>query len=338
MNRRPSPSAAWAAELLPKAAVVLVLAAGAEFLLLRVLNRMADRVPGLRGPGATGLLYAGTAALNLAFLLGIVAVLMGAFLLWERERRIAGLAVAWVAALLLAASGSALASLAATSLLAVLLAILVARSLRRLPLRDWRRALAPALFLGLMVAAVLAALYWRGGDAAAALGFGPPARTSVFALGEVFAVAAALAAAFAFRGPWTKWNVLLPAATGLACGAFVALRPDLAPLIAFLSVGFQMSLPAPIYVLAAAAFAYAVVNLKRAGRYRFLGFLLLALGGRMLTDSYGMVLVGAAVLFLTLDEELPWRWSVLRGNPRPSEVVAVAAGEAPGPPAVMTVR
>jgi len=98
-------SAASAAELLPWATGGLVTAVVAEFLLLRVVNRMADRVPGLRGDAGLGVLFAGTAAMNLALLLGMGFLAAVAVILWERSRVLAALALA--AAILLGVTACA---------------------------------------------------------------------------------------------------------------------------------------------------------------------------------------------------------------------------------------
>ena len=238
-------SAASAAELLPWATGGLVTAVVAEFLLLRVVNRMADRVPGLRGDAGLGVLFAGTAAMNLALLLGMGFLAAVAVILWERSRVLAALALAAAVTLGLAQlSGAAILVLLAVVAVAVLLATVGGQAVLR-ALREGRKGLPQAAFLALTLGTFLAAAYLRAGDHAAALGGGPPARTGLYGAGEVLAVLTAIAAAVAFRAPVSRWNLLIPAGTVAVAAVAFSLRPELVPLIAFWSVGFQMSLPIP---------------------------------------------------------------------------------------------
>ena len=288
-------------------AVVLVAATAAEFLLLRVLNRAADRVRDLAGAFVVG----GTLAMNLALLTAFVLLLAVAAYLWVKDRIVSVLLVAQaLSAIVALVSGGVLATALASGLLAAaVLVVLGARAVRGCtpsPGTRWRWALGPAPLLLLVLGAFLAGLYLHLGDAAGTVGLGPPGRVEVFALGEALAVGAALAAAVAFRAKPDAWNVGVPTAVVLVALAPTLLRPDLAPLIAFWSLGFQMSLPLPLYFAALWALVFAIVNAARHGvsPAAAYGLVLVALAGRMLNDLYSVEIAVAGVLFLSLDADL----------------------------------
>jgi hypothetical protein len=182
----------------------------------------------------------------------------------------------------------------------------------------------------LAVTAVGATLYLRLGDAAAALGTGPPGRAAVFGAGEALAVATALAAGVVYRQRPTLANVGLPLALVAVAAVPMVLRTDLVPLMAFWSLGLQMTLFPPLYLVGLAFFGHALANLARRGGPRLFGLLLLGVAGRLLADFYGVALVLAGIALLALADELPWPRPSASPRPRTSPAKSMSAAADPG--------
>lgn len=322
MERSSSRSADWPTDLVPRAGRLLVVLVAAEFLLLRVLNRLSGALPeGLRGTAGSGFAFLGTAAYDAAFLLSVLLVALVARILMRSAVHLAALAFTWVAALAAVSllGPASPGTIVLADLVAVGLLVLVAvRGLRAgiglgagAPLRLFGRAVDPRVtfrfFLGAVLAADLASFYLRIGDALANLGWSPPGRTEAFVAGEALALLAAYFAALAFVRRPRRWNVFLPAVAVLLLAGYARARPDLLPLVAFWSLGFRMDLFFPLYLGAVAAFMFAVVNAWRglgASRYGLWGLLLLGLNGRLLADLYSVQIAVVSLLFLALGSEL----------------------------------
>jgi len=318
-----SRGAAWSRSALPVAAKALVVLAIVEFVLLRVVNRMSGAFPAwMRGEVSSDLVLAGSFAYNGAYLLSLVLIVLVAILVWARDAPFATLLLMWAPAVLLAqafASGSvAVVALAGLVGAAVLVATVV-RALRdspaafpgpgparRVPFLGSR--LAFRAFLVLVLGTFLAGLYLHVGDAFANLGGSPPARTEVYAAGEILGVLAAVVASLAFWRPPNRWNLGLAASGVLIVAAPAIARPELLPLIGYWSVGFRVDLFFPLYLIAAGAFLFAVANVWRSGprsRYLLYGLVLILLAGRQLPDFYAVQLAVSGLLFLGITHELP---------------------------------
>jgi len=319
---RASRDAGWLDELLPVAGTLVVGLATVEFLLLRLLNRVSGTFPvWMRGEAAQDIVLAGTFAYNGAFLLSAFLVLAVGWRLAPKEPAIAGPLLAWVPALLaaqvLGRSDPAAILLAGLVALACLLAP-IGRHLARRPGR-WRvrspsghvfvgSGLAFSLFLLAAAGTFLAAMYFQLGNVLANLAVGPPGRPEVYAAGEGLGLTTAVLAAAAFPGRPNRWNVGIPAVAGILVGAWFLVRPELPPLVAYWSIGFQVSLPVPLYLAALVALLYALANAwSMSMRPRTLGYglLLLALAGRQLADLYLVQLAIVSLMFLAMPEAVP---------------------------------
>lgn len=300
--------------------LVLLVAGAVEFVLLRIVNRVAGHLPGGAQALVGGnLVLAGTAAYNLAYLAGALALAICAWLLWRRDAVLALLLAAWVPALAAAQilDASSAPGIVFADLVAVAVLVLLAtRSLRApvvppatLASPRLRRALGyGARAFPLAVAATfLSALYLHVGDALAPAGLGWPARVEVFAVAEAWGVAAALLAPLAvgLRRDWA--TIATASAAALVVGVWAVVRPAILPLVAFWSLGFQMTLPWPLYIAGVAAMAYALGTAFRARRETgllFAGLLLVVLAGRMLADLYLVQMAVVGFLFLTTPRPL----------------------------------
>ncbi len=312
----------WLADLLPTTVKIVVASAVLEFLLLRVLNRMSDRYPDwMRGALSDGVFFGGIVAFNLAFIASILVVLAIASLMWERGRGLSLLLLMWIPMLL----GAQILGSGATGMIVlsgVLVSLILFTAITRRVRLSWGERgpsaqsseargkwlhLAMPVFLAFLLATYLTAFYLHTGDAMANLGIDPPSRAVVYAAGEATALGAALLAPLAFwRRPEMK-VVLLPTAAALAFAAFALSRPDILPLITFWSMGFQLHLSLPLYVVAIWCYVFAAANLTKGvgwGSYILPGLLLIALGGRMLNDFYLIQMALVGVLALTLDDDL----------------------------------
>ncbi|MGQ0797617.1 MAG: hypothetical protein ACT4OI_07135 [Methanobacteriota archaeon] len=321
METKPPRPAAWSDSLLPAATRFLVLAVAAEFLILRILNRMTGSFPAwAREQVAVDLVLVGTVAYNLGYLLSILVLAAVGDVLLRRSDRLGYAIVLWIPVLvavhLLGASAPPIV-VAADLFAAVLMAWLVLRDVRRQRTRPWAAAtprrhavvavhLARVAFPVLVLAAYAASLYLRAGDALATLGANGPARAEVYRIGETFAVAAAFVAP-TLAGRRVAWrDLVVPIAAVGTLAALSAARPDILPLIGYWSLGFQVVLPFPVYLVAVGAFLYALVAAKGSGRVHVAnGLLVLFLAGRLLADFYFIELALVALVLLTLGDALP---------------------------------
>lgn len=340
METQPPRPVAWSDSLLPAATRLLVLAVAAEFLVLRILNRMTGSFPAwAREQVAVDLVLVGTVAYNFAYLLSILVLAAVGHLLLRRSEPLGYAVVLWipvlVAAHLLGASSPSVV-VAADLFAGSLMAWLVMRGVRRerttssspatprpQPLGTVR--VARVAFPVLVLAAYLASLYLRAGDALATLGADAPARAEAYRIGETFALAAALVApALVVRRVAWRDLVLPGAVVGVLVTVSVA-RPDLIPLIGYWSLGFQVVLPFPVYLVAVGTFLYALGVARGFGRVHLAnGLLVLFLAGRLLADFYFIELALVALVLLTLGDALPsWAADVRAAEtallPEPSE-------------------
>ena len=314
MSRSPSPDADWRAELLRLGPAALVGLVGAEFVLLRVLNRMSGAFPAwARGDVAQGIVLAGAVAYNGAFVLSIALMVLVAERLWRARSDVALAFLAWIPVLLAVQvlGGESPAALALAGVLAgLVMTVVVAQGIRSiLPARStWSERLlggpwARALFLLAVLAAFLTGLYLHAGDALANAGLSLPGRPEAYAAGEALAVAGALLAPIAFwRRPGPR-NLVLPVLAVVVLAGWYLARPDLLPLVAYWSLGFRLDLPIAVYLAAAAAYVFAISNRWAEGptaRTAFYGLLLLGLVGRQMGDFYTVQLAILAVTWLGL--------------------------------------
>lgn len=321
MTRTLSRGAAWSRSALPVAAQALVALAIAEFVLLRLVNRMSGAFPAwAHGELSADLALAGVFAYNAAYLLSIVFVVLVALHTWSRSLPYATLLLISGAAVLGAqafGSGSVGVVAVAGLLGAAVLVATVVRAMRdapdaaprpamRIPLLGSRHAM--RILLALVLGTFLAGLYLHLGDAFANLGVSPPARAEVYVAGEVLGILAAIVAAVVFWRAPDRWNVGLAAAGVLLLALPAILRPEILPLIAYWSFGFRMDLVFPLYLAATGAILFALANAWRSGgpsRYLGYGLLLVVLAGRQIPDFYSVQLAVSGLILLGLAHELP---------------------------------
>jgi hypothetical protein len=303
----------------PSAARWLVVAVAAEFVILRIVNRVTGLFPAWVREGlAVDLVLLGTFAYNVAFAISAVLLAFVGAILVRRSDLLGYAILLWLPLLFVAQSLGPLepAVIVAADLYAAsILAWLVLRSTRetwseRAPVGPTRReAISVTLrfaFPVLVLAAYLGALYLRAGDALATRGLDLPGRPDAYRAAEGFALAAALVAPAWAVTKVIPRRLVLP---GLAVGVLAAVtlrRPDLLPLIGFWSLGFQIVLPFGVYLVALGTFVYALVEARASRRaYLVYGLLLVFLGGRLLADYYFLELALVAVAFLSLERGLP---------------------------------
>lgn len=307
--------AAWPAEVLPAATRALALAATTEFLLLRVVSRMSGSLSSPAGRAVAGdLVLVGAVAYNMALLLSLAVLVLAAHALVRRSPRTSSVLVLGVAGVLAALllgpivpAAALVGDLAAVAALAWLLASRL-RELATLRAGASREILLRVLFPTLVLGTFLAAFYLHAGGILATLGLGPPGRTDVYRVGEVLAVTAAFAAPWTLSSARDRGPLLVGLASGGASLAVLVLRPEIAALASFWSVGFRLDLPALVYAGAAGSYAAALagaVRVRRVQPYVLAGLVLVALAGRMLTDFYFVALALAGFAFLTVGEGLP---------------------------------
>ena len=313
MNPR---GAAWPAEVLPAVTRALVLAATTEFLLLRVVSRMSGSLSSPAGRAVAGdLVLLGTVAYNAALLLSLAVLVLAARALVPlspRTSAVLALASAGVIAALLVGPMVPVAVLVGDAAAVAALVWLMATHLRDIAPRRARAAMREAipriLFPSLVVGTFLAAFYLHTGDLLATFGLGPPARTDVYRLGEALAVSAALTAPWVVPLARTRAALSVGLAVGAAALAVLFLRPEIAALAAFWSVGFRLDLPAVVYAAAAGSYGatlFGAARMRGTLPYLLAGLALVALAGRMLIDFYFVALALAGFTFLTIGGRLP---------------------------------
>lgn len=277
--------------LAPTLLRVVVGAAVAEFLLLRVFLRLGPFLPAEETllPLYRAVETLGLAAMNLAMLAG--AGLLAAYasaLTWRRPAD-ALLGVLLLAALLgnlglgvllgVAALPAAVAAQAATTLLAVL-----ALGLGGFVWRPGRPALA------LVSLAQAAALYHVLAPAANALGLALPSGVAPAFTAEALAVGAALALPWGLGGALRRRHVIVGLALGLVLFIASVVRPWTVATIAMWTIAFTLFLPGALYAAALAAGTSAALALwaspSEGARRAAAGVLLIALAGLRLDFSY----------------------------------------------------
>ncbi|MBI2322578.1 MAG: hypothetical protein HYU88_10970 [Chloroflexi bacterium] len=299
--------------LAPTLLQVVVWAAVAEFLLLRVFLRVGPFLPAEEAllPLYRTVETLGLAAMNLAMLAGagLIAAYASA-LAWRRP------ADALLGALLLAALlgnlglsaplGMAAAPAAAAVQAATMLAVL-ALGLGSSVWAPWRAALALAAL------AQAAALYHVLAPALGALGLALPAGETPAFAAEALAVAAALALPWGLGGALRRRHVALGLGLGLLLLVAHMARPWTLATIAMWTVAFTLFLPGALYAAALAAATSAALALRgspsASARQAAAGVLLIALGGLRLDFSYfallGLVGLLVATRALPLSHPLP---------------------------------
>lgn len=309
---RATPRLALSAPALQQLAAALLAAALAETLLLRLATRVGVHLPknGTVSDAFQGVSFLGSIAFNFASLLAmaLTALVLGALVFrgGSRLRRLAlgGLSAAMLLSLAAtlvtdSATADALFGVTVASLVGVIgLALAAAAS------RTPRAGLA----LALMVAAyfcyqyyVLGYVFYRLLDYGAV----PPLSISVLRLGEVFTVAAAGAAFWAWGLP--RWRHVGTA--GLAAVAAVLLILVLAGLtpastmaiLALWTTGLSLFLPFPVYLVALALYLLTVVACWRSRDAFWVaaGLLLVLIAGYMPEATYQHLLLLLGVSFLT---------------------------------------
>jgi len=288
---------AWHDTLAGPLFALAVLAAVVEFLLLRILTRVGEFLPGGAGSDAMSVaLVVGTAALNCAALAALATVALTAARLFPwRGWRAWSSAVVLLAALVtvvgsipgLSVTESLRVPLVSAALGAML--ILFPRSRAKLPMR-----IGLAGFGLVLVAPAIA-------EPDRAFGV-------MIAGGEALALAAALAAPLILIRRPTRGDWLIALGAAAIVGAMLAGRPTTAATTAMWSVSLTMWLPAPLYVAASGALALAIAAGRRTAASRNLAFalVLLALAGLRPEATYPVVMVLAAgSSLLPLDSEDP---------------------------------
>ena len=270
-------------------------AALVEASLLRFLLRLGPLLPPtpvVRALGQAGMVL-GTAALNLAYLLSTVALLVAGWMAARGPRRleqaagffIVGAMILGLAADALHLSGrgvlpAPLLLIAHIFALAALGALLASTAKRGLP------AIVPLLMIASYAAASLSAM----GPAAMVMGFLWPEAATTSAIAEGLAVGAALLVLPVYRPP-ASHRALLVATLGGALLVGMALgRPWLPSAFAIWNFAFTLFLPFWLYVLALWLYLYTLAACWASGEpvYRAiaLGLALVALGGLRADFSY----------------------------------------------------
>ena len=299
-------------ETLRQLAALLVAAAVAETLLLRLATRVGVHVP--RGEAARAGIHAasvlGTLALNLASVLAIgLAVLVLALLVLRIEGGLSRLVLATLSAGMLWGLGSTLTAGSPTAdalfgLTMTLLVVFAGVGLARragLPLRA-------RVAVGLMVVAYacyqyysLSHLFYRVLDYSTV----PPLAVPVLRLGEGLVVVAGAAAFWAWGA--RRWRRAGTAGASIAAVAvFVIGAGSLAPaattsILSLWTTGLSLFLPLPLYLLALGLYLLTVIACLRSGEdfWAGAGLLLVLLAGYMPEATYDHVLLLLGVAFLS---------------------------------------
>lgn len=278
--------------LVAVAALGLVVAAGLEFILLRLFTRTAIHLPNVQelSPGYTVLAEAGRLGYFAATVLLVLVLAGGAILTRGRDAKAwsatAGVMSFGVVAAMAAADGVDAAVLAAVSLAAVLLtAPWAAAQVRHTGVA------ALALFAGAFTLAALFAL-GQGMHSGALL------QTDLLLAAESLALAFGIAAPL-LTGRGDRVAVGVAAAAGLLVFGALLGNESTSKTLALWSVGLAGYFPAVLYGGAAAGLTYAIVTAWRTRRRALaVGLVLVLLGGIGLHSTYqtGLVLAGLLAL------------------------------------------
>jgi hypothetical protein len=299
-------------EALRQLAALLVAAAVAETLFLRLATRVAVHVPKGEAAraGAHVAALLGTLALNLASVLAIgIVVVVLALLVLRIEGALGRLALATLAAGMLWGLGSTLTTGsplgdALFGLTMTMLAVCVGFGLARrtgLPLRA-------RVAIGLMVVAYacyqyysLSHLFYRVLDYSTV----PPLAVPVLRLGEGLVVVAGAAAFWAWGA--RRWRHAGFAGTSIvAVAVFVIAAGSLAPsattsILSLWTTGLSLFLPLPLYLLALGLYLLTVIACLRSGEdfWTGAGLLLVLLAGYMPEATYDHLLLLLGLAFLS---------------------------------------
>ena len=302
-------------------AAVLVAAALAETLLLRLATRVGVHVP--RGDIARAGIHAasllGTLALNLASVLAIgLVVLVLALLVLRMEAGATRLALAVLSAAMLWGLGSTLAtdSLMGDALFGLTMTVLVVCAGVGLA---WRTGLPleARVAIGLMVVAyacyqyyALGHLFYRALDYSTV----PPLAVAVLRLGEGLVVVAGAAAFWAWGA--RRWRQAgFAGASFSAAAVLIVATGSLAPaattsILSLWTTGLSLYLPLPLYLLSLGLYLLTAIACLRSGDQFWIGagLLLLLLAGYMPEATYDHLLLLLGFAFLS--GAMTW---VLRG-------------------------
>ncbi len=299
-------------EALRQVAALLVTAAVAETLFLRLATRVAVHVPKGEAArvGAHVASLLGTLALNLASVLAIgLVVVVLALLVLRIEGGLGRLVLATLSAGMLWGLGSTLTTGspigdALFGLTMTLLVVCVGFGLARrtgLPL-------GARVAIGLMVVAYacyqyysLAHLFYRVLDYSTV----PPLAVPVLRLGEGLVVVAGAAAFWAWGA--RRWRYAGFAGTSItAVAVFVIAAGSLAPeattsILSLWTTGLTLFLPLPLYLLALGLYLLTVIACLRSGEdfWTGAGLLLVLLAGYMPEATYDHLLLLLGVAFLS---------------------------------------
>ena len=293
-------------------ATVLLAAALAETLLLRLVTRMGVHMPkeGAVSGAFESASLLGSLAFNLASLLAItLVVLLLAGMVLRLGSRPRGLALAGLSLALLWGLGQSLATDAPVAdalfgVAATLLVGFVGLGLVRGQEMPYRARIA----LSLIVAAyfcyqyyALGHLFYRLLDYTAV----PPLSIAVLRLGELLAVVAGGAAFWAWGiARWQRVGPLgLAAVTALLVALVIAsLSPSsTTAILALWTTGLTLFLPIPFYILSLALFLLTMMACWRSGDafWTAAGLLLILLAGYMPEATYHHLLLLLGVIFLS---------------------------------------
>lgn len=312
----------WSADLLPITTKILIFSVVFEFIILRLLNRMADMFPPwMKGDVTEIIMFLGYVAYNLAFILSILVLFLIANIFWHKKRFLSIFLFTWLPILI----GIQILGLAVSSGLSpmIVFGLLMAAVIMIIPVVNYvfrrfaryyfglsKKTLKnklkdlslPFLFI-FVISTYLIAYYHHMGNALASMGYDLPNRGSIYRIGEGCALIAAFLAPVAFWRGFRIMNLIPPTIGVLTFAAFALSRPDIVPLVTMWSLGYQLHLFLPLYIIALWCFLFALVNLFRSkdrGSYLVAGLILIFLSGRMLNDFYLIQMAIVGVIFLSL--------------------------------------
>ena len=272
--------------------VGLVVTAGLELLLLRLLTRSVVHIPGLGtvdGPFAvlaeTGRLAFQVASLLLILLLVVLAARFVSRSHWPQAAASAGLIL--FAAVAAAAFADVISGLQLGALSLAAIALIVPAALSAV---GWRGAASTLAFTA-------AFLLTAGFALAPQAGWRPPAETLV--AGEALALGFAITSPLLVRPTRDRFTIAAAALTAVIVLALLLGNAATTKNLALWSVGLAGYFPSVAYAAAAGALAYAIVGgLRGRSSLIALGVSLIALGGIGFHSTYqtGLVVLGLAVI------------------------------------------
>ncbi len=263
--------------------------------LLRFLLRLGPLLPPtplVRALGQAGMVL-GTAALNLAYLLGTIALLGGGWIAVRKPRhreQAAGLFVIGAMALGLAADALHLSGRGVLPASLFLVAHVLALAALGALLASMAKKGPPAVVLWPMIAAYAASSLSAMGPPAAAMNLPWPDGAITVAVAEGLAVGAALVVLPAYRPPASRRAFLVATLGGALLVGMALGRPWLPSAFAIWNFAFTLFLPFWLYVIALWLYLYTLAACWASGqpihREVALGLALVALGGLRADFSY----------------------------------------------------